>query len=68
MTSEGLMQTIPSSFGLHSNGMHEWIITEFELGQRVAHCQDCEIAGWSALMDLSYTQWVLEDKQRSNND
>jgi len=44
--------------GLYSKGMHDFILMEAELGHRAAASQDSEDAGWSALMDLSYEQYV----------
>lgn len=45
--------------GLYSTGMHDWILDEAMLGLRVAHSLDSENnAGWSALMDLSYSEYV----------
>jgi hypothetical protein len=51
-------------FGLHSTGMHFWILDEALMGKRVAHCLDNENnAGWSALMDLSYEQYCREQER-----
>ncbi len=44
--------------GLYSNRMHDWIMLELEVGTRAAHYQDSEDCGWSALLDLSYEQYV----------
>ena len=42
--------------------MHDLIMSECEVGWRVVMCQENEDIGWSALMDLSYAQWVEDDK------
>lgn len=44
-------------FGLYGSGMHDFIVTEMELGTRVAMAQDSENCGWSALMDVSYQEY-----------
>ena len=44
--------------------MHDFILSEAEVGFRVAASQDSEDAGWSALMDLSYEQYVREHVSR----
>lgn len=46
--------------GLYSKGMHNFILTEAEVGHRVAVMQDSEDGGWSALMDLSYEIYCRE--------
>lgn len=51
--------------GLQSKGMHDFILTEAEVGFRVAVDQDSEDCGWSALMDLSYEMYCREqDRSR----
>lgn len=53
--------------GLYSTGMHDWILDEALLGQRVAHSLDGENnAGWSALMDLSYAEYVREQDSQTS--
>lgn len=54
--------------GLYGSGMHDWILMEAELGTRVAHAQDSEDCGWSALLDLSYAQWCREDDERQKRE
>jgi hypothetical protein len=54
--------------GLYSTGMHDWILDEALLGQRVAHGLDGENnAGWSALMDLSYAEYVRDATSTPNS-
>jgi len=49
--------------GLYSTGMHDWILDEALLGVRVAHGLDSENnGGWSALMDLSYAEYVRAEQ------
>ncbi len=50
--------------GLYGSGMHDWILMEAEMGTRVAHAQDSEDVGWSALLDLSYAEWCRADEAR----
>lgn len=50
--------------GLHGSGMHGYVLTAAELGERVAAAQDSEDCGWSALMDLSYMEYVLREMER----
>lgn len=52
-------------FALYGNGMHDLVMQDLEVGLRVALAQDSEDCGWSALMDLSYAQWVLEDMRKN---
>jgi hypothetical protein len=48
--------------------MHDWILDEALLGQRVAHGLDGENnAGWSALMDLSYAEYVRDATSTPNS-
>lgn len=50
--------------GLHHNGMHDFILTESELGTRTAHAQDDEDTGFGPLFDLSYAEWCKRDSTR----
>lgn len=45
--------------GLYSNGMHEFVLRELEIGWRAAMVEDSERCGWSALDDLVYAEYVL---------
>jgi hypothetical protein len=48
--------------------MHDWILDEALLGVRVAHGLDSENnAGWSALMDLSYAEYVRDATSTPNS-
>jgi len=49
-------------FGLHHNGMHDYILAEAELGPRVAKCQDDEDCGFGALLDLDYLSYVASQE------
>lgn len=45
--------------GLYSNGMHDFILTEAELGTRVAYeisAADCDPMGW--FVDLLYREYL----------
>lgn len=44
--------------GLYSHGMHDFVLTEAELGTRVAMALDNEACGFGALFDLSYEQYL----------
>lgn len=46
--------------GLYGHGMHDFILSEIEVGKRVALFQDSENCGWSALDDLRYEEYVKE--------
>lgn len=46
--------------GLYSKGMHDFILMEAEVGFRTAAMQDSEDAGWSALDDVSYAEYVRQ--------
>lgn len=48
--------------GLYGNGMHDFVMSELEVGRRVAMAQDSEDCGWSALMDLSYELYCREQE------
>lgn len=50
------------SMGLYGNGMHNWLIDELELGERVAHALDAEACGFGPLFDLQYRIY-LEGEQ-----
>lgn len=45
-------------FGLYGNGMHDFILTEMEVGTRVAMAQDSEDCGFGAIFDLQYQEYV----------
>lgn len=47
-------------FGLYGHGMHDFVMRELEIGHRAATYEDSEACGWSALMDLSYEQYIRE--------
>lgn len=47
-------------FGLHHNGMHNFILDEMELGTRVARAIDMESLGYGPLFDLSYEIYMRE--------
>lgn len=51
-------------FGLHHNGMHDFILDEAQLGTRVAHAQDAEDTGFGALFDLDYAAHVAAGQAR----
>lgn len=54
-------------FGLHHNGMHDWIMDEFELGARVAHALDAEACGFGPLVDLQLLEHLRdEDESRGS--
>jgi hypothetical protein len=48
--------------------MHDFILTEAQLGTRVAHAQDSEDCGWSALLDLSYAEYVRVHEAQAETD
>lgn len=47
--------------GLYGNGMHDFIVREFEIGQRAALNEDSERVGTGPLLDLDYVAWELCD-------
>lgn len=47
-------------FGLHHNGMHDWIMDELELGARVAYALDSEACGLGPLLDLRLDIYLRE--------
>ena len=47
--------------GLYGSGMHDFVMRELEIGRRAATYEDLEACGWSALMDLSYEQYIAAD-------
>lgn len=51
------------SFGLHHNGMHDFIIDEIELGTRVALAIENETLGFGPLFDLSYAEYMREQEE-----
>ena len=51
-------------YGLHHNGMHDFILDEALLGTRVAHAQDAEDTGFGALFDLDYAAHVAAEQAR----
>lgn len=44
--------------GLFGSAMHDFILEDLELGERVALAQDDEDCGFGALFDLSYGEYV----------
>jgi hypothetical protein len=48
--------------------MHDRVMRELEIGKRAASVEDSEACGWSALMDLSYEQYVRAEKQRAEQE
>lgn len=46
--------------GLYTNGMHDFIIDELELGTRAAMALDDEACGFGPLFDLSYELYRRE--------
>jgi hypothetical protein len=42
--------------GLFGSGMHDFILMDLELGERVAMWQDDEDCGFGALFDLQYAK------------
>jgi hypothetical protein len=54
------------SVGLYSNGMHDFILAESELGTRVAHAisdTDCDPMGW--FINMLYREYC-EANERLN--
>lgn len=51
--------------GLYSNGMHDFVLRELEIGRRAAACEDSEACGWSALMDLDYAEYCTAQLARN---
>lgn len=51
--------------GVFGNGMHDFILRDMELGERVAMAQDDEDCGYGALFDLSYEQYLAEEYART---
>ena len=47
-------------FGLHHNGMHNFILDELELGTRVALAIDMESLGYGPLFDLQYEIYMRD--------
>lgn len=54
--------TLNYPFGLYTNGMHDWILDELELGERVAHALDAEACGFGPLVDLQLTEYLLREE------
>ena len=48
--------------GIYGNGMHLFVLRELEIGARAATYEDSEHCGWSALDDLSFTEYWLARK------
>lgn len=49
--------------GVFGSGMHDFIMVDLELGERVAMCQDDEDCGFGALFDLSYEMYLKEEER-----
>lgn len=49
---------------LYGNGMHDFVLTEAELGTRAAIALDNEACGFGPLFDLQYDEWVREQETR----
>jgi hypothetical protein len=47
--------------GLYTNGMHDFILDEMELGTRVAQALDDEACGFGPLFDLSYKLYMEQE-------
>jgi hypothetical protein len=58
-----------SYFGLHTSGMHGFVMDEAELGFRVAAWLDEEQAeaGMAWLLDLQYADYVREEEKRRDH-
>lgn len=48
--------------GLYGKGMHDFVLTEMEMGTRVAMAQDDEDCGYGAIFDLQYEEYVAQMK------
>ena len=46
--------------GLYGNTMHYFVMRELEIGYRAAVYEDSERAGWSALDDVSFENYIKE--------
>ncbi len=46
--------------GLFGSGMHDFILRELEVGERVTLAQDSEDVGFGALFDLQYEAYLRE--------
>jgi hypothetical protein len=49
--------------GLYTNGMHDFILDEMELGTRVAMALDNEACGFGALFDLQYDEYMRKEQK-----
>ena len=47
--------------GLYSNGMHDFVLRELEIGRRAAAYEESEAVGWGALMDLDYAEYCAAE-------
>lgn len=47
--------------GLYTNGMHDFILDEMELGTRVAQALDDEACGFGPLFNLSYKLYLEQE-------
>lgn len=50
-----------SMTGLYTNGMHDFILDEMELGTRVAQALDDEACGFGPLFNLSYKLYLEQE-------
>lgn len=49
--------------GLYTNGMHDFILDEMELGTRVAMALDDEACGFGALFNLQYEEDMRKEEE-----